>query len=156
MRRKDREVTNGAIIDEIISECYCCRLGLNDNGRAYIVPLNFGFKSDENGRVFYFHSAKSGRKLELIQRNGRASFELDTGYKLKPGDTPCSCSAMFKSVMGEGSVFIVEDKDEKSCGLNSILKTAAGKEGCKFSDEMLNSVCVFKLEVENISCKVHE
>lgn len=43
MRRKDREVTDEAKIDEIISRCNCCRIGFNDSGEVYIVPLNFGF-----------------------------------------------------------------------------------------------------------------
>ena len=43
MRRKDREVTDEARIDEIISRCTCCRIGFNDSGEVYIVPLNFGY-----------------------------------------------------------------------------------------------------------------
>ena len=39
MRRKDREITDEAKIDEIISRCNCCRIGFNDSGEVYIVPL---------------------------------------------------------------------------------------------------------------------
>ena len=45
MRRKDREITDEAKIDEIISRCNCCRIGFNDSGEVYIVPLNFGYVS---------------------------------------------------------------------------------------------------------------
>ena len=43
MRRKDREITDPGKIREIIAACDCCRLGFCDGGRAYIVPLDFGF-----------------------------------------------------------------------------------------------------------------
>ena len=58
MRRKDREVTDNARIDEIITRCSCCRVGFNDGGEVYIVPMNFGFVKRGEKRVLYFHSAK--------------------------------------------------------------------------------------------------
>ena len=60
MRRKDREVTDPAAIDEIIRRCDCCRLGLRDGDEVYIVPLNFGFFVDDSVRKLYFHSATRG------------------------------------------------------------------------------------------------
>jgi len=29
---------------------------------VYIVPLNFGFKSENGRRTFYFHGAKEGKR----------------------------------------------------------------------------------------------
>ena len=52
MRRKDREVTDEKKIMEIISQCYCCRLGFIDKGAVYIVPLNFGFEKKATDYVF--------------------------------------------------------------------------------------------------------
>ena len=43
MRRKDREVTDRGMIHEIIDRCMCCRIGFNDEGQVYIVPLSFGY-----------------------------------------------------------------------------------------------------------------
>ena len=54
MRRKDREVTDEARIDEIISRCNCCRIGFNDSGEVYIVPLNFGYVKQDGRRTFSF------------------------------------------------------------------------------------------------------
>jgi len=54
MRRRDREITDNEKIKEIIKACDCCRLGLNDNGKVYIVPLNFGYSNIDNKRIFYF------------------------------------------------------------------------------------------------------
>ena len=75
MRRKDREVTDPVKIREIITACNCCRLGFRDGGRAYIVPMDFGFAETDGRWTFYFHSAKEGRKIDLLKAQGWASFQ---------------------------------------------------------------------------------
>lgn len=156
MRRKDREITERKKIDDMIRSCYCCRLGFCDDGTAYIVPLNFGYISEEGKRVFYFHGAKEGRKLELIRRYHRAGFELDTAYQMHVGEAPCSYSAAFQSVIGAGRVDLVEEPEEKRKALCELMRHNTGKSDWTFTDGMLDAVCVFKLEVEEISCKEHE
>lgn len=76
MRRNDREITDREKIREIIQKCYCCRLGFNDAGKVYIVPLSFGYEEIGDRRVFYFHGATEGRKIELIRKTHYAAFEL--------------------------------------------------------------------------------
>lgn len=88
MRRKDREVTDESRIDGIIRRCSCCRLGFSDGGEVYIVPMNFGFVKRDGKRVFYFHSAKEGRKVELLKNGCDVGFEMDCGYELHPGEGP--------------------------------------------------------------------
>lgn len=107
MRRKDREITDNNEIDKIINECNCVRLGLNDDGKVYIVPLNFGFEHDDDKRRFYFHSAKEGRKIDLLKKTKSAGFEMDTGFSIMEGKTACDYSAKYKSVIGEGNVSFV-------------------------------------------------
>lgn len=155
MRRKDREITDEHKIEKIIASCHCCRLGFNDKGQVYIVPLNFGYVLDEGKYVFYFHGAKEGRKMDLIKSNPQVGFELDTNYKLNEAETACQYSARFQSVIGNGAVSIVEEPEEKKKGLLSIMKQSTGKEEWQFSEQMLNAVCVFKLAVETLSCKEH-
>ncbi|MBS7006831.1 pyridoxamine 5'-phosphate oxidase family protein [Anaerostipes sp.] len=153
MRKKDREVLNEEKIDKIISDCYCCRLGLQDEGRIYIVPLSFGYEKENSRRIFYFHSAKEGRKIDLIRKNGYAGFELDTNYTLKEGVNACSYSAAFQSVTGSGKMLFVNEPEEKKKALSLIMHHNTGKEEWEFSEEMLEAVCVFKLEAEELSCK---
>ena len=81
MRRKDREVTDYGKISKVIAASHCCRLGFYEEGEVYIVPMNFGYAEEDGKRIFYFHSAKEGRKLDLISRTHTAGFELDTNYR---------------------------------------------------------------------------
>jgi nitroimidazol reductase NimA-like FMN-containing flavoprotein (pyridoxamine 5'-phosphate oxidase superfamily) len=155
MRRKDREVTNEAYIDKIIMSCDCCRLGLVSGNEAYIVPLNFGYIRENDKQIFYFHSANEGRKLSLIEKNGRVGFELDTNYKLKSGDTACEFSFCFQSVIGTGSVSVINECSEKEAALQQIMQHYSQKSDWKFDSKSLDSVTVIKLVVEEISCKEH-
>lgn len=155
MRRKDREVVENAKINEIIAACDCCRLGLCDEGKAYIVPLNFGYEEINGKKTFYFHGASQGRKIDLIQKTHYAGFELDTNYELQKGETVCEFSTKFQSVIGEGKVQIIRESEEKKYALQRIMYHNSQKDDWEFPEDMLVATTVFKLEVEKISCKEH-
>lgn len=155
MRRSDREVTDEEKIDSVIADCHCCRLGFCEDGEVYIVPLNFGYVKNDGKRIFYFHGAREGRKIDLIKRTHKAGFEMDANYQLKEGATACQYSARFISIIGNGTVDLVEDEAEKEAGLQVVMDHTTGKSGWTFSPEMLKAVSVFRLAVEKISCKEH-
>ena len=155
MRRKDREVTDIDVIRDVIGRCFCCRIGFNDNGEVYIVPLSFGFEERDGSFVFYFHGAKEGRKIDLIGRSPDVGFEMDTDYRLNEGNSACSYSARFMSIIGNGTVGMVESEEEKRHGLSLIMKHCTGKDGWIFDDGMVDTVAVFKLVVTRLSCKQH-
>lgn len=156
MRRKDREVTDAARINQIISSCSCIRLGFVDNGQVYIVPLSFGFTVQDGVYVFYFHSAKEGRKMALIRQSPTVGFEMDANVSIQPADSACGHSARFQSVIGSGHVQIVQDPDEKRQGLLSIMQQNTGAATWHFPAPALDAVCVFKMTVDQLSCKAHE
>lgn len=129
MRRKDREVLDEVKIDKFIRNCDCCRIGFYDkeNNEVYIVPLNFGYSHVDNKRVFYFHGAKEGRKIELISKTKKVGFEMDSNHELIIGKMACNYSERYQSVMGTGLISFVEDKDEKIAALNEIMFQSTGK-----------------------------
>ncbi len=158
MRRKDREVTDRQAIIEIIESCQCCRIGFQDDGEVYIVPLNFGFEDDGKRLIFYFHGAKEGRKIDLIAKSPHVGFEMDTDHEVyAKGNigTACAYTARFQSVIGTGKVSMVSDSNEKKHGLLLLMNHATHKSGWSFDEKTLNAVAVFKLEVEKLNCKVH-
>ena len=156
MRRKDRQVTDPEKIREIIAACDCCHLGLCDYGRAYIVPLDFGFTEREGRYTFYFHSARAGRKIDLIRQAGWASFEMDTGHEAVPDETACEYTARFQCVMGGGPVSLLETAEEKRAGLAAVMAHVSGEAGpWTFSEAMLERTQVIRLKAEELTCKVH-
>lgn len=156
MRRKDREITDNNKINKVIADCHCCRLGFLDGKQVYIVPLNFGYEEKEGHKIFYFHAAKEGRKIELIKDNPSVGFELDANYKLNEGNEACEYSAGFQSIIGTGRVDFIETVEEKRYALQRIMLHNTGKKEWKISDEMIETVAVFKLEVDELSCKEHK
>lgn len=152
MRRKDNEVLDKNEIYQIMKQCHCCRIGFCDEGQVYIVPLHFGEVIYENSITLYFHSAKEGRKIDLIHKSPRVGFEMDVNYHIKEADVACDFSAGYQSIIGEGIVEIVEDYEEKILGLDAIMGHSAGGKW-SYKEEMVNAVCIFKLTVEKISCK---
>lgn len=156
MRRKDREVTDPMRIADIISRCTCCRIGFYDNGEVYIVPLNFGYAVKDNTYVFYFHGAKEGRKIELIDKNPNVGFEMDNHYALHTAEIACGHSARFQSIIGNGLVSLVSEPEEKKLGLSLVMEHNTGKRDWNFDEKMFDAVSVFKLVVTKMSCKEHQ
>ena len=152
LRRGDREVTGEANVEAVIRRCACCRLGLWDGERVYIVPLSFGYRRTGERHTFYFHGARQGRKLELLRREPRVGFELDTGGTFLPGAAPCQASMAYESVVGTGVVRLLESPEEKRRGLEEILRRY-GQAEAPLPEEALEKVSVFRLDVEELRCK---
>ncbi len=156
MRRKDREITDIDQIYKVMDECVCCRLGFVDDEEVYIVPLNFGYAINGESTTLYFHSAGEGRKIELIKKCKKVGFEMDSGYSLTTGELACDYTASFKSIIGTGNISIVSSETEKIIALKRIMYQSTQLEDWQFNAQMLNAVCIIKLEINKMSCKIHE
>ena len=154
MRRKDKEIIDINEILDIIGKCKYCRLGLSENNTPYIIPLNYGFSYDNNKLIFYFHSAKEGKKLDIIQKNNNACFEIDCDTRLIEGEKPCDYGYEFKSIIGFGKIIIIETIEGKTKGLNYLMKHQTGKEiNYNYKNNELNNVIIFKMEIEELTGK---
>lgn len=156
MRRKDREITDFSRIMAIIDACDCCRLGLVDQNKAYIVPMNFGYEINDEQLYLYFHCAAEGRKMELLPKQAVVSFEMDTNHALTKGETGCEFSFLYQSVMGTGAVKEISEPDEKIHGLQKIMAHYTNKADWEFNGNLLSVTKVLKLSVSTLSCKEHQ
>ena len=108
MRTAGREVTDPVEIERILLSNHIVRVGLydGDEGYPYIVPLNYGFEYDpQAGKLtFYMHCAKAGRKLELIRKDNRVCFEIDSSWGLRQTELACQWGLNFDSVIGHGAL----------------------------------------------------
>ncbi len=152
MRRTDREVKDMEDILSIIKKCDVCRLAFFDEEFPYIIPLNFGYSYENEELLFYFHSAKVGKKLDLIAANNKVSFEMDCSHELIEGDEACKYSMAFESVCGNGQVELLE-KESKILALNKLMKQYTGKEDFHFDEKVLAMTEVFQLKVNSITGK---
>ena len=153
MRRKDREIKEHNEIVEVIRNCDICRLGLVDGEYAYILPLNFGMEQDEEGKVtLYFHSALEGRKTELLKEGLKASFEMDTKHEIKYDEGRGYCTYYFESVMGRGTIHILND-DEKFEALKKLMDHYHPGANAYFNTAAIPRTLVYALEVEEMTGK---
>ena len=70
MRRKDKEIIDKELIEEILERNRICRIGFVDGERPYIIPMNYGYK-DNN---LYVHSALEGKKIDILNINNNVTF----------------------------------------------------------------------------------
>ena len=112
MRRKDREITDFDEIVSIIKRCDVCRLALNDEEFPYIVPLNFGLEVRGDQAFLYFHAASEGKKLDLIARDNRASFEMDCDHHFILYEDRMSCTMGYASVIGRGTIELLPEEEK--------------------------------------------
>ena len=158
MRRKDREVTDEKIISQIFRDCRYVNLGFVDgDGYAYILPLNYGYEEKDGVRTLYFHSAKSGKKIDLINGRGKCSFELVNGEKVYgDGVSGCSYASAFKCIMGHGEIEFISDRRETVHALDLLMSHYEPGKKFDYKPEMLKVICVYKMTVKDLTCKVHE
>ena len=152
MRRQDREITDRAEIMEVMKRCDVIRLGLNDDGFPYILPLNFGMET-EGGRIrFYFHSALEGHKVDLIGKDPRASFEMDTKHEIGYDEEKGYCTYYYESVMGRGRITIPEE-EEKQKALEILMDHYYPGQNAYFNPAAIPRTLVYALDVDEITGK---
>lgn len=153
MRRKDREVTDIAVVEDILKRAAVVHLGMAEGGKPYVVPMHYGYTFQDGVLILYMHGAHTGKKYDIIRENPNVFIEIDADMELISGDgIPCEYGASYASVMGEGVASILEDVEEKKQGLKILMKTQTGQD-FEFTEAMCNTVQVIKIEVPVWSAK---
>lgn len=149
MRRHDKEITDSGLINEIMKTSEICRLGFTDGDEAYIVPVNYAY---DNGNL-YIHSAPAGKKIDLIRKNNKVSFEIENCYEIVKGEIACNWSAKYRSVMGRGRIEILEDTASKVRGLDLIMRKHGATIELRYDEAVLAKMVILKLSVESVTGK---
>ena len=149
MRRKDKEVIDPEIINDMLSTATVCRLAMVDDGEPYVVPVNYGYSEG----ALYIHSAAAGRKIEILKRNPAVCFEIETPSVILRHAEPCHWGVRARSLIGYGRVEVITDDAGKRRGLD-ILMAHHGKRGVNAYDEKeLRAVVILKVRIERVTCK---
>lgn len=149
MRRLDKQITDPEMLNKILNESHICRLGLVEDGEAYIVPVNFAHADG----IIYIHSALSGRKIDIIRSNNRVSFEMELDHALVTSDIPCGWTEKYRSIMGKGSIIIDNDISSKKHGLDLIMRKYGAKMELNYDEKILARMMILKLTIESYTGK---
>ena len=148
MRRSDKQITELKEIESLLRSSEICHLSMVDDGKPYVVPMNFGYENS----ALYFHSAPEGRKIDVLESNPHVCFSIIARNILVKGEKACTWTAKFSSVIGTGRAAIVDDRAGKEEGL-SILMKQYSDEDYKFSGENLDGVVIIRVEVVEMTGK---
>jgi nitroimidazol reductase NimA-like FMN-containing flavoprotein (pyridoxamine 5'-phosphate oxidase superfamily) len=148
MRRKDKEITARSEIESIIRGSTVCRLAMVDGNRPYIVPLCFGYKDN----ALYFHSAAKGQKIDILGRNNKVCFEFDIDSEPIKSDKACDWGMTYKSVVGFGEVFFIEDLESKQRALDIVMQQYSGQT-FEYPEPKLKNTVVFKVAIMRMTGK---
>ena len=153
MRRKDRQITDLEAIRAILDKAKVLHLAMIDGDRPYAVPLNYGYTLENGALTLYLHSAREGRKLDVLRQNDRVAFVLETNVsQVSGGDIPCKYGEAYASVMGEGRAVLLTDSAEKMAALSILMKTQTGRT-FSFTPEMTDGVAVIRIDVDSFTAK---
>ena len=148
--RKNRKIAEEECIAILREEKRGVLAVLGDEGYPYAVPINHWY-SEEDGHL-YFHSGKTGHKIDAIRNCDKASFCVyDRGYR-EEGDWALN----IKSVIVFGRVKIVEDH-ERAIEITRKLSYKFTDDTAYIEREIENSgpgVLVFELIPEHMTGKI--
>ena len=144
MRRADKEIKDGAEIEDILKRGRVCHLGLNDRGLTYVVPVNYGYRDG----CLYVHSAREGRKIDILRRNNVVSYSVYIDSSLVQSDVACSWGMSYRSVMGTGTAVLVESREEKEQALRIIMEHYAGPLAT-FEAARIDSILIIKVRMDS-------
>jgi len=149
MRRKEKEVTEAKIIDDLFATAEVCRLAMVDHGEPYLVPVNYGYRD----HALYVHSAAAGRKIDILKRNNRVCFEIESASTIVQHAKPCHWGTKARSLIGYGRVEIVTDFEEKKRGLDIIMAHYGKTDPNMYDEKQVRAAVILKISVESVACK---
>ena len=162
MRRHEREVTDQALIAQVLDAAEWGTLGLvSKEGRPVLVPLNF---LHLDGRI-YFHGAPTGQKMALLETAGEATFLVVDAYSQVPSyafhpEQACPATQFFKSVLVSGRIVRVADPQRKAQVLDALMRKLQPEGGYRpitAEDPLyrasVEAVAVLELSADRVSAK---
>lgn len=148
MRRHRQQLSEQNAVDVMKNNDTGILALTGDEGYPYAVPINFAF--DEG--TLYFHSAKSGHKIDAIRENAKASFTVVDQDEVVPADF----STLFRSVIAFGKVRLVDDQEEILKGLRLLVEKYSPEfmaEGERRIQHDLSNLVVIAMDIEHLSGK---
>ena len=150
---KNKVINTRPEMEDIIRRCKVCYISMVDQeGKPYVIPMNFGYKEG----VLYFHGSPKGKKADVLrnQQDVCASFSTDHQLRYVNEEVACSWSMRYRSVIAYGKAEFVDDPIEKINCLNIIMANYASRE-FSYSEPAVRDVMVFQVKVEKMDGRTY-
>jgi nitroimidazol reductase NimA-like FMN-containing flavoprotein (pyridoxamine 5'-phosphate oxidase superfamily) len=152
MRKKEKEITDKSEVEAILDRALVLRIALSQEDTPYVVPVCFGYKHG----CLYIHSAREGKKLDILRRNNRICFEASVDVELITAEVACNFTMRFKSVIGYGRAYFVDDQASKFAALDIITQHYWRTSGSTYNESIVDKTTVIKIEIESMTGKTSQ
>jgi nitroimidazol reductase NimA-like FMN-containing flavoprotein (pyridoxamine 5'-phosphate oxidase superfamily) len=149
MRRAEREITDRGQIDQILKTNTVCHLAMVDDGLPYVVPMTYAY----DGRNLYFHSAKEGRKIDVLRRDGRVCFAVHEDFVPAAPDQVCRKATRYRSVVGMGIATLLDAQEDKKAVLDLLMEQVYGPGSWDYVPEQVANLLIIKVRIDSLTGK---
>ncbi|RKI43165.1 5-nitroimidazole antibiotic resistance protein [bacterium D16-51] len=122
---------------------------LGENDYPYTVPISYACCKSK----IYFHSAKTGHKIDAIKKHNKASFCVIAQDQIVPEEY----TTYFKSIVAFGKIRILEDKAEIYNAIELIAKKYYPKDSKENREHVIENaqgrLCMLELSIEHLTGK---
>lgn len=149
MRRKKQALSQQEIVDILHQRTSGVLALFGDNDYPYAVPISYVY---DDGKI-YFHSAKSGHKIDAVRKTTKASFcVIDKDFVVREEYT-----TYFRSVIAFGQIKIIEDEREKREAIEKLAIKYAPENTAANRDHAISrewqSLCMLEMTIDHITGK---
>ena len=149
MRRKKQALSQQEIAQILQQETSGVLALIGDEVYPYAVPISYVY----DGEKLYFHSAKSGHKLDAIQQNAKASFCVVA----KDTVVPEEYTTYFQSVIVFGQIRLIQDERAKREAIEKLAgKYAPEATTMELEQEInreWNPLCLLEMTIDHVTEK---
>lgn len=118
-----------------------------DGDYPYAVPLSYCY----DGEKIYFHCAKTGHKLDAIEKNNKASFCVIDADDIVPE----RFTTYYKSVVVFGRAHIITDSGDKRRAITALSErySPGEKNAQQEIEQSWERFCMLELDIEHMTGK---
>lgn len=149
MRRKKQALSQQEVEDIFYKGTSGVLALLGDNDYPYAVPISYVY----DGEKIYFHSAKSGHKIDAIRRTAKASFCVVDKDLVVPEEY----TTYFRSVIAFGRIRVIEDDSEKRAAVEKLAIKYVPEDTAANRDHAINRewkpLCMLEMTIDHITGK---
>lgn len=146
--RRNKQQLSFEECEEILKKSTAGVLAVSgDDGYPYAVPLSYVYCDNK----IYFHSTKSGHKIDGIKNNSKVSFCVIAKDEIIPE----KFTTYFRSVIVFGKARILESMDEILPAIRKLgMKYNPDEEGCNEEiKRCLQALAVIEMDIEHMTGK---
>lgn len=151
LRRHDKAISDPEDCTAILASTRTISLAMCTDDKPYVITLNHGWDPDR--RCLYFHSAPTGKKIDILRKNPRiwGMATEDLGY------LDGRCDHAYRSVMFGGTVTFLDDDSAKRHALEVMIRQHESDPEAVIAEQLtpnrVAGTTIVRIDIDQVSGK---